>query len=98
VTGKIQLKLPVVEKSAFYAPPKEETSKEVECRRVRLLVGWTRPHEGMTIAEVEAGGVKALRIRGAWPPPYQRFLEQKFDLPVKVLMHTDVFDRQMPLQ
>ena len=98
VTGKIQLKLPVVEKSAFYAPPKEETSKEVECRRVRLLVGWTRPHEGMTIAEVEAGGVKALRIRGAWPPPYQRFLEQKFDLPVKVLVHTDVFDRQMPLQ
>lgn len=98
VAGRIQLKIPVPEKSPFYAPPKEGNSKEVECRRIRLLIGWTKFHEGMTIAEVEAGGVKALRIRGAWPPPYQRFLEQKFELPVKVLVHTDVFDRQTPLQ
>jgi len=98
VTGKVVLSVPVAEKSPFYAPPKEDNSKEVDCRKIRLIIGWTKFHEGMTITEVDAGGIKALRIRGAWPAPYQRFLKQDFSLPVKVIAHTDIFDRQMPLQ
>ena len=97
-TGKIDLPLPVPEKSPFYAPPKEDNSKIEECSRVRLLVGWTEFKDGMNIQEVESGGKKVLRIRGAWAAPYQHLLEQRFNLSVKALIHTDVFDRQMPLQ
>ncbi len=91
--GRIVLDLPVKEKSPFYPLPKEGESKEVDCEYIRLLVGWTEPREGAKIMEVDVGGQKALRIRGSFQP---FLLENKLTAKTKVIMHTTVFDRQMP--
>lgn len=98
VKGTISLPVPVPEKHPYYLPPKEENSKAVDCDRVRLMIGWTEYKQGMNVMEVEVGGQKVLRVRGAWPAPYQHLLQQDIPIKVQAIAHTDLFDRQMPLQ
>ncbi len=95
IKGKIILDIPVKEKSPFYAPPKEENSKEIECQEVRLIVGWTKFKEGTNLMETDVGGEKVLRIRGNWNP---YLVEDSFSLKTNVITYTDNFDRQMPQQ
>ena len=46
LTGRIEFAMPVTEKSPFYQPPTEETSKTIKCNKIRLYVGWTEDREG----------------------------------------------------
>ncbi len=93
LSGKIELDIPVKEKSPFYAPPTEENSKIVDCTKVRLFIGWTEFREGTQITEANIGGEKVLRIRGNWQP---HVVQEEFGVPVKVVAYTDIFDRQLP--
>jgi hypothetical protein len=95
ITGKIILDIPVKEKSPFYAPPKEENSKEFEVKEIRLMIGWTEFREGTKITETDIAGEKVLRIRGNWKP---NLVEDSFSLKTNVVTYTDNFDRQMPQQ
>ncbi|MGD9562190.1 MAG: hypothetical protein AB7F88_08210 [Pyrinomonadaceae bacterium] len=95
LTGNIELDVPVKEKSPFYGFPKPDTSKEVECDRIKLYIGWTEATDGIKIQEATIGGEKVLRIRGKWQP---RLVSADFNVAVKVVAHTDTFDRQMPQQ
>lgn len=91
--GKIELDIPVNEKSPFYALPTEENSKIVSCERVRLYVGWTEFREGTQITEATISGEKVLRIRGSWRP---HLVRADFDAKTQMVVHTEVFDRQLP--
>ncbi len=94
VKGKIELGLPVKEKSPYFGPPKEEDAKIVDLETIRLILGWTENRDGVQIMEVEIGGEKVTRIRGNWKP---NLVEDTFSLPVKVMLNTDpIFDRRMP--
>ncbi len=100
INGKIELEIPVKEKSPFYAAPndpeaEDSNSKVIECEKIRLIICWTESREGVEISETDVGGEQVLRIRGRWIP---HLIEKNFDLPVEVLTHTDTFDRQMPRQ
>lgn len=93
LTGKIELDVPVKEKSPFYGFPKPDASKEVECDRIKLYLGWTEATDGIKIQEATVGSAKVLRIRGKWQP---RVVSEDFNVGVKVIAHTDTFDRQLP--
>lgn len=93
LTGKIELTVPVKEKSPFYGFPKPETSKEVACNKIKLYIGWTESTDGIDLKEVTIGGENVLRIRGKWQP---RLVRTEFSESVKVIAHTETFDRQLP--
>lgn len=93
VSGKIELDVPVKEKSPFYAFPGEDNAKSVECDRIRLLIGWTEFREGTQITEATVSGEKVLRVRGSWKP---YLVQDEYMVPVTVTAHVDTFDRQMP--
>jgi hypothetical protein len=95
--GKIVFSLPVNERSPFYAFPDKENSKIEKSDKIHLIIGWTKFREGMTIQETTVGGVKALRVFGAYSP-VQTLSEVEIAISTEVLTHTDTFDRQMPMK
>ena len=96
--GRIELPVPVPEMSTFYGLPDPENSKTVDCEKIRLLIGWVEFRNGMKIDEDDVSGQKVLRVSGSWDKPYQRLLEKTLTVKVSVVVRTDTFDRQMPLQ
>ncbi len=93
LTGKIVMDAPVKEKSPFYGLPTKETSKEVDCNKIKLYIGWTESTDGIKNQEVTIDGERVFRIRGKWQP---HLVSEDFNLDVKVIAHTDTFDRQLP--
>lgn len=91
--GKIELDIPVKEKSPFYALPTEENSKSVNFEKVRLYIGWTEFREGTKITEATISGEKVLRIRGSWRP---YLVKSDFEAAAQMVVHSDTFDRQLP--
>lgn len=98
VSGKIVCALPTPEYSPFYPKITEENSKKEKASVIRLLIGWSPFREGMTLREQTISGEKVIAIRGNWAKPYHQLLEKEIPLEVEVLVHTDVFDRAMPMQ
>ena len=93
LTGRIELPVPVVEKSPFYQPPADENSKIVKCNKIRLYIGWTEDREGTTILEQTLGSEKGLRIRGSFRP---HLVRADLDASVDTVAHTDDFNRSLP--
>jgi len=96
--GEIRLPLPVKEFSPYFEAMTEENQKEVECKQIRLLVGWTTPRKGMKITERNVGGEEVVAIRGGWEKPYHRIMEKLIPVETELLTYTSDFERQMPLQ
>lgn len=96
-SGKISLEIPVVERSPFYPKPPPEDSRSVNCTSVHLMIGWLEQKEGMQISERTVGGTKVLAIRGTWPVPYHRIIEQKIPVAVEMTVYKTPFDRSLPM-
>jgi hypothetical protein len=97
LTGTIKLKHPVREDSPYYEPPAEDDTEVKKCSRIRLLVGWTAPRQGMQITEVNPGGERWFNIRGVWDAPYQELLEQFVPVEVNLNVYKTEFERQLPV-
>jgi hypothetical protein len=98
VKGTVKLPHPVTEFSPYFGPPVAEEQKRAVCSEVILMVGWTSVKPGMNITERTVGGEKVYAIRGAWTPPYQEILQEKFPVSVEVVTYTGEFERQLPLK
>jgi hypothetical protein len=96
--GRVRLPHPVTEISPYYPPPKEDQQEKAVASEVVLMIGWTPVKSGMNITERNVGGETVFAIRGAWSPPYQEVLQEKFAVSTDVTIYKDDFERQKPLR
>jgi hypothetical protein len=98
LTGRTVLPQPTREHSPYYEPQKEEEYDMKKCSKIRLMIGWTPPKDGMKIVEKTINGEQWFSISGTWQQPYQEILEQHISLDTELLTYTTKFERQLPLR
>jgi len=95
--GRIVLSTPVEEFNPFYpGPEKPEDEKEINCDKIRLIIGGNEMRPGMVLKKDKVGDEEVLQIKGAWTP-LQLWVETTFRAPVKLKVRQDPFDRRLPL-
>jgi hypothetical protein len=95
--GRIVLSTPVAEFSPFYpGPEKPEDEKEIDCNKIRLIIGCNQMRPGMVLKKDTVGDEEMLQIKGSWAP-LQLWVETTLKAPVKLKVREDAFDRRLPM-
>lgn len=91
--GKIEIPLPAVEYSPFFAPLKPEEALTQNFSKLRLALGWTALKKGMIPKKVSPGGETLYSIKGVWENPYQNSLEIELFVSGAINIYPTGFER-----